>query len=56
MDIKNLLGKAFQLSNEWKFFVKINNEEIKEMTYLEMGLFITSNVEKIELIHIKTSD
>ena len=53
MDITDILNKAFLLSNEWKFFVKINSKEIKEMTYLELGMFITSNVNQIELIHLK---
>jgi len=55
MGIKEMLGKAFNLSTEWKFFVKIDDNEIKEMTYLELGLFLTSNVDKIEAIYIKTS-
>lgn len=51
-----MLGKAFTLSNEYKFFVQIDSGEIKEMTYLELGLFLTTSVEQIERIHVITRD
>lgn len=53
INIMDVLKKAFTLSNEWKFFVKINSDEIKEMTYLEFGTFIVSNKEQVKSIHIK---
>lgn len=52
MDMEDILSKAFQMSNEWKFFVQINSQEIKELTYLELGIFLTTNSSNIEKVHI----
>jgi len=56
MEIKDVLGKAFNLSNEWRFLVQIGDEEAKELTYLQLGIFITSNTDNIEVIKIKLRD
>ena len=51
LDMNEILGNAFNLANNLKYVVIIDNE-LKEMTYMELGLFITSNPNKIEKIEI----
>ena len=54
-EFKDILGNAFNLANNLKYAVIIDNE-LKEMTYMELGLFITSNPNKIEKIEITLRD
>lgn len=51
MENNDILSQAFNLANNLKFTVIIDND-LKEMTYMELGLFITSNPNKIEKIEI----
>lgn len=51
MDITEILGKALKISTNLKYKVIID-KEIKEMTYLELGLLITSNSKNIDKIEI----
>jgi len=51
MDITELLGNALKISTNLKYKVIIDNE-LKEMTYMELGLFLTTNSEKIDKIEI----
>ena len=53
---ESILGKAFEMANGLKYFVRIGNEAIKEMTYFEIGLFLTNNRERIETIEINLKD
>ncbi len=50
--MKEIIGKAFNLSNEWKFFVQVDEGVIEEMTYLQLGIYLTSNSERIEVVKI----
>jgi len=56
MDVKDVLGEAFNLSNAWMFLVQIDDEEPKEMSYLQLGIFLTSNRDGIDLVKIKTRE
>ena len=45
-----MLKEAIKLATDIKFFVQINSEEIKELTYLELGFYLTTNSNEIEKI------
>jgi len=47
-----MLEQAINLASNIKFFVQINSEEIKELSYLELGFYLTTNSNEIEKIHI----
>ena len=51
MEFKDILNNAFNIATNLKYKVIIN-KILKEMTYMELGLFITTNSEKIEKIEI----
>ncbi|GAH49264.1 unnamed protein product [marine sediment metagenome] len=51
MNMKELLNQAFKISIENKFTVIIENE-VKQMTYLELGMFLNTNTERIDNIQI----
>jgi len=51
MDINELLGKAINISLEIKFNVIIN-DILKELNYMELGLFLNTNNENIDKIEI----
>ena len=55
MEFKDILGDAFNLANNLRYTVIIDNE-LKEMTYMELGLFITTNSKNIEKIVITLRD
>ena len=55
-NIKGMMKQALGIATSTKFFVKIGLEEIKEMTYLELGLFLTTNADKIEIVSIIMGD
>ena len=56
--IKDLLGKAVVIGNEAKFRVKVywqndeDDKEVREMTYIELGMFLVSNREDIGQIDV----
>jgi len=59
MEFKDILGHAFDLATQQIFtvhFVSNDNRENKQMTYMELGIFITSNPNKIEKIEITLRD
>jgi len=56
MGLEELLGKAFNIGISSKFFVEIGSEEIREMTYVELGTFLITNINNIETIKIKMRD
>lgn len=47
-----MLEEAINLANNIKFFVQINSEEIEELTYLELGFYLTTNSNEIEKVHV----
>jgi len=47
-----MLEKAIKLATDIKFFVKIDSQEIKELSYLELGFFLTTNSNDIEQVNI----
>ena len=51
MNLGNILSEALKLSTDTKFKVVINND-FKEMTYLELGMYLVSNSEQIERIEV----
>ena len=53
MNMNEILTNAFKLSTNLKYKVIIDNE-LKEMTYMELGLFLTTNSNKIDKIEITT--
>ena len=55
MEFKDILNEAFKLSTNIKYKVILNGI-LKEMTYMELGLFLTTNSEKIERIEITLRD
>lgn len=52
MDINEMLTKAMGIAQSVSYWVKIEGEELKEMTYLELGIFITTNADNIDEIKI----
>lgn len=56
MDINEMLTKAMGIASSVKYFVKIGPDELKEMSYLELGIFITTNADNIETIEINLRD
>ena len=55
MAFKDILGDAFNLATGLKYSVIIDNE-LKEMTYMELGLFLTTNSKNIDKIEITLRD
>ena len=51
--VENILGEALKLAQGIKFFVQIQDNEIKEMSYFELGIYLTNNGDLIESIKIK---
>lgn len=51
-----MLEKAINLATNIKFFVKIDSEEIKELSYLELGFLLTTNSNEIKEVHILFKD
>ena len=51
MEFKDILNQAFKISTNIKYKVIINGI-LKEMTYMELGLFLTTNFENIDKIEI----
>jgi len=47
-----MLERAINLATDIKFFVKVNSEEIKELTYLELGFLLTTKSNEIKEVHI----
>jgi len=57
VDISEILGKAFEISTKQKFsvmFFDSNNYKVeaKEMSYMELGIYLTQNTNKIEYVKI----
>ena len=55
MDITELLGNALKVSVNVNYKVVLG-DEIKEMTYLELGMFLVNNAKEIEKIKIIMRD
>jgi len=55
-DVGKMLELAMGIARSVSYRVKIGSEELKEMTYLELGIFITTNADKIETIDISLRD
>lgn len=51
MEFKEILNEAFKISTNIKYQVILNGI-LKEMSYMELGLFLTTNVENIDKIEI----
>lgn len=51
MELKDLLSNAVKMATDTTFTVIINND-LKEMTYLELGTLLVSNSELIERIEV----
>lgn len=51
--MKEIIKQGLGIATSLKFMVQIHSEELKEMTYLELGMFLTSNSDNIELVFIK---
>jgi hypothetical protein len=51
MDIKEMLKKSFNISMEKTYKVLVEGE-LKEITYMELGLFLVNNSEEIDRIEI----
>jgi len=50
-----MLNKALKITTILKYKVIIDNE-LKEMNYMELGLFLTTNSNNIDIIEITTKD
>jgi len=63
-DIKEILSNSFKISTEIRFNVRIHkfsdynqpNYIDKIMTYLELGIFLTTKHKSINLVEIHTSE
>ena len=55
MDNSEMLNKALEITTILKYKVIINNE-LKEMNYMELGLFLTTKSNEIDIIKITTKD
>jgi len=51
MEFKDILNQAFKISTNIVYKVIINGI-LKEMSYMELGLFLTTNSNNIEKIEI----
>ena len=51
MEFKDILNNAFNIATDLKYTVIINGI-LKEMTYMELGLVITTNFKNIDKIEI----
>jgi len=51
MSLKDLLSNAVKIAVDTTFNVIIN-DELKEMSYLELGTFLVSNSNEIERIEV----
>ena len=51
--MEEMLKNAYELSQSSKFFVEIGEEEIRELTYLELGNYLIANNTDIQSVHIK---
>jgi len=57
-----MLGEAFKIANSTKYRVKIyhrdddDSKESMSMTYLELGLYLTNNCDKIMQVDILMRD
>lgn len=56
MGLDELLGKGFTIANTTHYRVRINDEEFKDLTYMELGLYLVNTMDKITEIYIKTRD
>lgn len=56
MELKDALGIAFTIGNASHYKVKIDANEAKDMTYIDLGLFLMNNVNRIEIIKIKIKE
>ena len=56
MDLKDLLGQAFGIATSTYYFVQVDSEELKKLTYLELGIFLNANTDRIETIYIKMKE
>ena len=59
MEFKDILGHAFDLAMQKVFtvhFVSNGNRENKQMTYMELGMFLVSNSGKIIRIDVHVRD
>jgi len=52
-NIEGIFGKAMSIASDLKYKVIIDNE-LKEMSYMELGLFLTTNSRNIDKIEIIT--
>ena len=50
--LKDMIVKAVSIGAEVKFSVQVNSEETREVSYIELGTFLVTNVDKIERVHI----
>ena len=51
MEFKDILNESFKIAINIKYKVILNGI-LKEMTYMELGLILTTNSEKIDKIEI----
>lgn len=54
--MEKYIKEAMKIATDIKFFVRIGFEEVKEMTYLELGTYLTTNSTEIEVIQIIEKD
>jgi len=50
--VENILCEALKLAQDIKFFVEIQNNEIREMSYFELGIYLTNHADLIESVKI----
>jgi len=59
MEFKDILGHAFDLATQQIFtvhFISNDNRENKQMTYMELGMFLVSNSSKVIRIDVHVRD
>jgi len=56
MEFKDIIQKAINIGSESKFIVQIDDNEPEELNYIQLGTYLVSNAEIIEIIKITEKD
>jgi len=56
MEFKDIIQNAINIGSESKFIVQINDDKSSKLNYIQLGTYLVSNVENIEIIKITTKD
>jgi len=56
MDFEDIIQGAINIGSEFKFIVQIGDGEPIELSYLQLGVYLVSNVQDIKKVKIITRD